>query len=142
MRTKRLLIRNALEAAFKQISVDNGYLTDLFESVTPRFIFPDENPQLPLISFTMGQENIQYLPGGTQDRFLAVSLRLYVEDPDGSGEPIANLIMDTERVIEESSRLVLGPSDTVRDIRVTLIDTDQGVLAPLGLAEIQLVVEY
>lgn len=142
MKTKRTLIRTALEEAFKTITVSNGYNTDLYESVTPRFIFPDDDPQLPLISFTMGQENITYQPGGFQDRYLGVSVRAYVEDPDGSGEPIENLIQDIEAVVESNSRLALSDGKTVRDIRVTLIDTDQGVLAPLGLAEIQLVVEY
>ena len=142
MITKRGLIRNALEEVFKSISVDNGFNTNLYESVTPRFIFPDDDPQLPLISFSMGQENIRYLPGAAQDRFLSVNIRAYVEDPDGTGNPIEDLIQDIETVVEQNARLALSDGTTVRDIRVIMIDTDQGVLAPLGLAEIQLVVEY
>ena len=142
MRTKRGLIRTALEAAFKTITVTNGYRTDLASNVTPRFIFPDEDPQLPLISFSMGAENIRYLPGGAQDRFLTVLVRGYVEDPDENGEAIEDLIQDIEDLVAAEARLALSDSSTVRDIKISLIDTDQGVLAPLGLAEIQLVVEY
>lgn len=142
MITKRGMIVTALETAFKTISIANGFRTDLYESVTPRFIFPDEDPQLPLVSFSAGQENIRYQPGGFQDRFLNINVRAYVEDPDATGTPIENLIQDIETVAKNESRLALSDGSTVRDIKVILIDTDQGVLAPLGLAEIQLVVEY
>lgn len=142
MSTKRGLIVSALDTALKTITVANGYRTDLYESVIPRFIFPDEDPQLPVISFTAGQENIVYQTGGFQDRYLQLQIRAYVDDPDGTGSPIENLIKDIEELVETNSRLALSDGTTVRDIKVTLIDTDQGVLAPLGLAEIQLVVEY
>lgn len=140
--TKRGLIAEALKSAFKSINLVNGYNTHLYENVEKRFIFPDENPQLPLLSFSTSTETIRYQPGGAQDRFLSVNVRCYIHDENDPQSTLENIIQDVERVAEQNARLALSDGSTVRDIKVTLIDTDQGVLAPLGLAEIQLVVEY
>lgn len=140
--TKRGLIAEALVTAFKSIKVSNGYKTDLFDNVEKRFIFPDENPQLPLLSFSTSTETIRYQPGSLRDRFLSVNIRCYIEDENDPQTTLESLIQDVERVCESNARLILSDGSTVRDIKVTLIDTDQGVLAPLGLAEIQIVVEY
>lgn len=142
MKTKRGYIAEALEEAFKVISVANGYKTDLYENVKKRFIFPDDDPELPLISFSVGTETINYQPGGMQDRYLTVTVRCYITSQDDSITKTTEIIEDVEKVVEENSRLQLDDGSTIRDLRVTLIDTDQGVLAPLGLAEIQLIVEY
>jgi len=139
--TKRGLIATALREALKEISQDNGYNTNLYENVEKRFIFPDDDPELPIVTFVMGRESIRYQPGGFQDRFITVSIRCYVEGDD-SVEKTEKIIQDIEAVVEKHSRLVLSDGSTIRDMKVELIDTDQGVLAPLGLAEIQLVVEY
>ena len=69
-------------------------------------------------------------------------LRCYIEDQSDSITATEKLIEDIETVLENNARLVLSDSTTVRDIKILSIETDQGVLAPLGLAEIQLVVEY
>lgn len=142
MKTKRGLIADALKEAFKEISQAKGYNTNLWDNVMKRFIFPDDDPELPLISFSAGTENIRYQPGGFQDRFLNITVRCYVTSQDDSIKATSDLIEDVETVVEKNSRLSLADGTTVRDIKITLIDTDQGVLAPLGLAEIQLIVEY
>lgn len=142
MSTKRGLIAEALKNAFSQISQENGYRTNIYGNVKKRFVFPEDDPELPLISFSTGTETIQYQPGGFQDRYLSVSIRCYIENADDSIRVTEDIIKDVEEVVEKSSRLQLSDGSTVRDIRINLIDTDQGVLAPLGLAEIQLVVEY
>ena len=142
MKTKRGLISEALETKFKEISIANGYPLDLWGNVLKRFIFADEDPELPLISFSAGSESINYQPGGFQDRYLNVAVRGYINNQDDSVAEVEKLIQAVERVVEENGRLLLSDGTTVRDIRVISIDTDQGVLSPLGLAEIQLIVEY
>lgn len=142
MITKRGLIAEALKTAFQTITVDNGFNTDLYSNVQKRYIFPDEDPELPIITFSVGPERIVYQPGGPQDRYLGVSIRAYVEDADDSIAATESLIQDIETLIESQSRLALSDGSTIRDMRIDLIDTDQGLLAPLGVAEIQLTVEY
>ena len=58
MITKRGLILSALVEALKEISVDNGFNTDLYGNVKDRFIFPSDDPELPIICVTSGSENI------------------------------------------------------------------------------------
>ena len=140
--TKRGEVAEALKQVFLQISPDNGYNTNLWGGVKKRFIFPEDDPEMPIITFVVGRETINYQPGGFQDRYLTVTVRCYVSDQTDSITATDKIIEDVEKVVEENSRLVLEDGTTVRDIKILTIDTDQGVLAPLGLAEIQLVVEY
>ncbi len=142
MTTKRGQIIRALQQAFKEISQANGYKTNLYENVEKRFIFADENPSLPLIALSAGPENIEYQPGGPQDRYLSVGIRGYIESQDDAVTATEELVQDIETVVEKYSRLLLEDGSMTRDIRVTTINTDEGVLAPLGVAEIQLIVEY
>ena len=115
---------------------------DLYGNVMKRFIFPSDDPELPIVCLTSGSETINYQPGGPQDRFLTVVIRFYVESQDDIVEKQEKIIQDIERVVETSSRLMLGDGTMTRDIKIQLIDTDQGILAPLGTGEIQLIVEY
>lgn len=139
--TKRGLIVDALREAYKEIQKPT-YNTDLYENVEKRFLFPEDNPQLPIITLAAGQETINYQPGGFQDRYLTVVIRAYIEDANDSIAVLEDLIQDIEAVTEKYSSLTLSDGSKVRDIKITLIDTDQGVLAPLGTTEIQLIVEY
>lgn len=141
-KTKRGMIASALKEAFKDISQTNGYNTNIYENVLKRFIFPDDNPDLPLITLSAGPEQIVYQPGNFQDRYLSVGVRAYISSEDDTITSLEKLIQDIEKVVENNSRLLLEDMTTIRDLRVTSIDTDQGVLAPLGVAEIQLIVEY
>lgn len=140
--TKRDLIEDALKEALEQISIDNGYETNLWGNVKKRFIFPEEDPELPLVCVNSGPERINYQPGGFQDRYLTVFIRFYLQSKDDVKEDQAKMLRDLEKVFEDNSKLILSDGSTVRDTRVILIETDQGVLAPLGTGEIQIVVEY
>lgn len=140
--TKRGLIAQALKVAFQEISKANGYNTNLYENVEKRFIFPDEDPEVPIITLSAGRENLQYQPGGFQDRYLDVSVRAYISSEDDSIQATEDIIKDIETVVDKYATLALSDGTTTRDIRISSIDTDQGVLSPLGIAEIQLVIEY
>lgn len=142
MITKRGAIAEALKEALKTISQANGYNTNLYSNVQKRFIFPDEDPEIPIITLSAGPERIDYLPGGAQDRYLTLSIRAYIEDQNDSIKATEDIIKDIETVVEKNSRLVLQDGSMTRDIRISLINTDQGVLSPLGVAEIELIVEY
>lgn len=140
--TKRGLIAEAFLEELKHITVSKGFNTDLYGNIHKNFVLPGDDPEVPMINFTTGTERIVYQPGGFQDRYLQLSIRCYVEDSSDSIRATDLIIADVERVIDGSSRLVLSDGTTIRDMKISLIDTDQGVLAPLGVAEIEVVVEY
>ena len=107
--------------------------------------FWDEVEEFPAVHLNAGAESRQYQGGGYKDRFLNVTIRCYVNQED-SVEALDELIEDVETVIEENSRLKYndrnGLEQFTQQITVVSIDTDEGVLDPLGVGEILIEVRY
>ena len=144
-RTRRSSIVEALTDKFKMISLTNGYSTDLGEQAYPRMRFWDEISEFPCVCLVAGPESIVHQGGGFKDRYLDIVLRAYVNEED----PIIaleRLLEDIELILDKNGRLAYvdssGNTGTTRDIIITLIDTDQGALAPLGVGEMTLQVKY
>lgn len=144
-RTRRSSIVQALCDKFKTITPGNGYTTDLGEEVFPRLVFWDEINEFPAVCVAAGPENIVHQGAGFKDRYLEVTVRLYVEDEDPI-PVLEGLLEDLEAVVDNNGRLAYLDStedlQTTRDIIITFIDTDQGALAPLGVGEMTLQVKY
>ena len=83
--------------------------------------------------------------GGAKDRYLDIILRAYVNDEE-TIIALERLLEDIELIIDRNGRLAYvdssGNIDATRDIIITLIDTDQGALSPLGIGEMTLQVKY
>lgn len=143
--TKRSSIVSQIAEVMKNISVANGYNTNLDGLAFPRMKFWDEVNEFPAIFFSAGSERIVYQGGGYKDRYLTVILRCYVNSEDSVNE-LELLLEDIEKVIDNNGRLAYqdsaGNNFTTRDIIILNIDTDQGALAPLGVGEMILEVKY
>lgn len=144
-KTRRSSIVEALTDKIKLISIANGYSTDLGEQAYSRMRFWDEIEEFPCVCLVAGPESIVHQGGGMKDRYLDIILRAYVKDED----PIISLeklLEDIEIILDNNGRLAYvdssGNSGTTRDIIITMIDTDQGVLSPLGIGEMSLQVKY
>ena len=63
-----------------------------------------------------------------------------------SVEALDNLLEDVETALEDNSRLQYkdrnGTTQTTQQITILSIDTDEGVLDPLGVGEILIEVRY
>jgi hypothetical protein len=144
-KTRRSSIIEALSNKIKAISLMNGYSTDLGEQVFSRMKFWDEISEFPCICLVAGPESIIHQAGGYKDRYLDVTLRAYVNEED-SILALEKLLEDVEIILDNNGRLAYedasGNLDYTRDIIITLIDTDQGALAPLGVGEMTLQVKY
>lgn len=144
-RTRRSSIVEALTDKFKSISLTNGYSTDLGEQAYPRMRFWDEISEFPCVCLVAGPESIVHQGGGFKDRYLDIVLRAYVNEED-SIIALEKLLEDIELILDKNGRLAYvdssGNTGTTRDIIITLIDTDQGALAPLGVGEMTLQVKY
>lgn len=123
----------------------NGFSTDLGEQVFSRMKFWDEISEFPCICLVAGPESIVHQGGGFKDRYLEVTLRAYVNEED-SILALEKLLEDVEIILDNNGRLAYedssGNLNYTRDIVITLIDTDQGALAPLGVGEMTLQVKY
>tara|TARA_R110001592_G_scaffold240385_5_gene500441 strand:- start:647 stop:1099 length:453 start_codon:yes stop_codon:yes gene_type:complete len=143
--TRRKMIVASIVTKLKTINGLGSFLTDLANNVEPRLKFWDEVDDFPAIHCNAGTETREYHGGGVKTRFLTVTLRCYVKAED-STDALDRLIEDVETVIEGNSRLSYvdnqGALQFTQDITVRSIETDEGVLEPLGVGEILLEVRY
>ena len=142
---KRSSIIAALVEKLKDINGTGQFLTDLDENVSPRLKFWDEVEEFPAVHLNAGSESREYQAGGYKDRFLSVTLRCYVQAEDAQ-EALAELLEDVETVIEDNTRLQYsdrqGATQYTQQITVVSVDTDEGVLEPLGVGEMLIEVRY
>lgn len=143
--SKRASILVALADTLKTINGSGPFQSDVGENVHPKLLFWDEVVEYPAIHLSVGRETRLYQGGGYKDRFLTVTVRCYVNDED-SAIALEKLLEDIETVIEQNGRLAYqdssGAIQTTQDIQILSIDTDEGVLSPLGVGEILLQVRY
>ena len=143
--SRRSNIVDALAEKLKTIDGSGAFLTDVGNNVEPRLKFWDEVEDFPAIHLNAGAESREYQGGGYKDRFLSVTIRCYVNEDDAQ-YALNALMEDVETVIEENSNLQYFDKQNnefnCQQITVVSIDTDEGVLEPLGVAEVLIEVRY
>tara|TARA_R110000796_G_scaffold55940_4_gene129949 strand:+ start:1284 stop:1736 length:453 start_codon:yes stop_codon:yes gene_type:complete len=143
--TRRSAIVTALAEQLKAIDGTGNFLTNLFDNVSPRLLFWDEVTDFPAVHLNAGQETREYQGGGYKDRFLTITVRCYV-DEENAQDALAAVMEDVETVVENNSRLLYtdaqGSTHYTHQISLLSIDTDEGVLEPLGVGELQIEVRY
>jgi hypothetical protein len=143
--TRRIAIVDALVEKLKNIDGTGTYLTNVWENVHPRLKFWDEIEEFPAIHLNPGSESREYQGGGYKDRFLSISIRIYVKEED-SVLALSKLLEDVETVLETYSRLEYvdntGNTQYTQQITIVSISTDEGVLEPYGVGEMQIEVRY
>ena len=143
--TRRLGIISALVDELKTINGAGAFLTNIDENVSPRLKFWDEVEEFPAIHLNAGSETREYQAGGYKDRFLSVTVRCYVQAEDAV-EALDELMEDVETVLEENSRLKYkdrtNTDQYTQQITIVSLDTDEGVLEPMGVGEMLIEVRY
>ena len=143
--TRRLGIINALVGKLKDIDGTGAFLTNLNENVSPRLKFWDEVEEFPAVHLNAGSETREYQAGGYKDRFLSVTVRCYVQAEDAV-EALDELMEDVETILEENSRLKYkdrtNTNQYTQQITIVSLDTDEGVLEPMGVGEMLIEVRY
>ena len=142
--SRRSGITKALAEVLGKIDGRGLYKQSVAET-SPRLKFWDEVEEFPAIHLNAGSETREYQTGGYKDRFLNVTVRCYVNQED-SVEALDELLEDVETVLEENSQLLYndrnGLEQKTQQITIVSIDTDEGVLDPLGVGEILIEVRY
>ena len=142
--SRRAGITTALAEVLSKID-GRGVFKQSVAETSPRLKFWDEVEEFPAIHLNAGSETRQYQTGGYKDRFLNVTVRCYVNEED-SVAALDELLEDVETVLEENSRLLYhdrnGLEQHTNQITILSIDTDEGVLDPLGVGEILIEVRY
>lgn len=143
--SRRMAIINALVTKLKAINGNTPYRSNVYNNVLPKLLFWDEVEDFPAIHVSAGPETRQYQGSGYKDRFMTVSLRVYVQQEDAI-MALEKLFEDIEFVIESNSALSYtdqdGNTQSVQQITMVSLDTDEGALEPLAIGEIVLEVRY
>ena len=143
--SRRANIVNALAEKLKDINGAGAFLSDVQNNVHPFLKFWDEVDQFPAVHLNPGAETREYQGGVYKDRFLSITIRCYEQEEDA--QDALNILMeDIETVLEENAQLEyldkLNNSFKTQQITIISIDTDEGVLEPLGVGEILIEVRY
>ena len=129
-----------------KLHVINGtqpYKTNLYNSAFAKLKFWDEIDNFPAIYVVAGSESREHLPASFTWCYLNVSLKVYTKGEDAQ-QLLEDLIEDIERVIGAlSGTLVINDAQQcTADIYVTGITTDEGLLLPYAVGEVNLLVRY
>ena len=141
--SRRTSIVKALVEKLKTIDGTGSFKTNLYEAAFPFLKFWDEVNNFPSIYVTAGSETREYLPSAFTWGYLGISLKIYTKGEDAQ-QLLEDLLEDIESVIDANRGLVYdtGNNYETTEILLTSITTDEGLLAPYAVGEINLQVRY
>jgi hypothetical protein len=140
----RTSIAKALAEKLKLINGEAPYTTNIYGNAYPKLKFWDEVMDFPAVYMSTGSESRDYHPGGFKWGFLGISLKLYVKGEDPAIE-LENLLEDVEKVIDANRTLVYDTETAgaqTTEILINSIVTDEGLLEPYGVGEVNITVQY
>lgn len=142
--SKRTSIVKALAQAFKSINGTNPYTTNLFNNSYPKLKFWDEIQDFPAVYVHPTGEVRDYLPGGFAWGLLGICVKAYVKNEEQSQELLEQLLSDLETCIDLNRALVYDAVNSfgTTEIEIQSITTDEGLLTPYAVGEINLQVRY
>ena len=142
--TRRSQILDALVTKLKDINGTGDYRVNLANQVFPTMKFWDEISTYPAVHLSAGTETREYYGGNNRWRFLTITIRAYVNQDDPT-EALCLLLEDLEYVLDNNLSISYsdsyGSGGTAQQT-ILSIDTDEGVLAPLGIGEMIIEVRY
>ena len=141
--SRRTSIVKALVAKLKTIDGSGSYKTNLYEAAFPFLKFWDEVNNFPSIYATAGSESREYMPSAFTWGYLGISLKIYTKGEDAQ-QLLEDLLEDVETTID-ANRVLVYDADKgyeTTEILIASITTDEGLLAPYAVGEINLQVRY
>ena len=141
--SKRTSIIKALSDKFNEIDGQAPYTINLYNNSYPKLKFWDEVEDFPSVYLTPGSEQRDYLPGNFTWGFLGVSVKVYCRGEDAQ-QQLESLLEDLETCIDANRVLVYDSTNAYEttEILIQSITTDEGLLAPYAVGEINLQVRY
>lgn len=142
--SRRVSIVNALAEKFKVINGDTPYKVNIYEHSTAKLKFWDEVQDFPAVFTVTGSEAREYHPSGFAWGFLNASIKVYCKGEDSQSE-LENLLEDIERVLDGTLGVVVYDTTNgyeTSEISITSITTDEGLLSPYAVGEINILIRY
>lgn len=140
--SRRTSILKALIEKIKLIDGTN-YTTNLYNNAYAKLKFWDEVSDFPSVYGVAGSESREYMPGGFAWGYLNISLKVYCKGED-SQEQLEILLENLEDIVDSSRSLVYDTEKNYEttEILIASITTDEGLLTPFAVGEINLQVRY
>ena len=141
--SRRTSIVKALTEKLKLIDGSTGYKSNVYGNSFPYLKFWDETNDFPSIYVVAGSEAREYLPSDFTWAYLGITLKVYCKGED-SQQLLEDLLEDVEHVIHDNRVLVYDADNRYEttEILINSIVTDEGLLAPYAIGEINLQVRY
>lgn len=141
--SKRTSIIKALAEKFNTIDGQQPYSVNLYNNAYAKLKFWDEVEDFPSVYITPGSEQREYLPGNFTWGYLGVCVKVYCRGEDAQQE-LELLLEDLETCVDANRVLVYDTTNAYEttEILVQSITTDEGLLAPYAVGEINLQVRY
>lgn len=141
--SKRSSIVKALAEKLNLINGQAPYQVNLFQNAFAKLKFWDEVRDFPSVYMTPGSEIREYLPGDFAWGFLGVSVKVYCKG-ETAQDQLELLLQDIETCVDANRVLVYDTVNgyTTTEILIQSITTDDGLLAPYAIGEINLQVRY
>lgn len=142
--SKRNSIANALAEKFKTIDGTAPYTTNLYDNAYAKIKFWDEIQDFPAVYLIPGSEIREYHPADFTWCFLNISVKVYVKDQEDPQSQLETLLHDIETCVNRNRVLVYDQDKGLETTEILLqsIVTDEGLLVPYGVGEINLQVRY
>jgi hypothetical protein len=140
--SKRTQIVKALTAKLNLIDGKTPYTVNLFKNAYAKLKFWDEVDDFPSVFLSPGTELREYHPSDFAWGFLGICIKVYCHG-EYSGEQLETLLTDIEKCIHDNRDLVYDSNNnSTTEILIQSITTDEGLLAPYAVGEINLQVRY
>jgi hypothetical protein len=142
--SKRTSIVKTLAESFKVINGETPYKTNIFNNSYSKLKFWDEVNDFPCIYMSTGSETREYMPANFAWGFLNVSIKVYCKGEDSQTQ-LEELLEDIERVIDSSNGVIQYDDSNnyaTAELSITSITTDEGLLSPYSVGEVNLLVRY
>ena len=125
----------------------NGVVDDfnIYDNVFAKNMLTKDIASYPCITFSPGPETFQYLPGGMRWNFLTMYSRMYVKSSEDPQQELEVLIQKIKNIIDSNSNIAYYVGNTLMyttESTLQEVSTDEGLLAPDGVAEIVFTIRY
>ena len=141
--TKRTSILKAIVEKLNEQLDGSQCVSNVYNNAYPKIKFWDEVNDFPSIYGSTGSETRDYLPGGFTWGYIGISLKLYCKG-EFAQDQLEQLLEDVESVIDKNRVLEYDTTNhyETTEILVVSITTDEGLLYPYAVGEINLQVRY
>lgn len=136
--------------AYSFVAGSSTYNTNIFGNVKNKSTHIDSISSFPFISVTPGPEDREQLPSRQTWGTLTLYIRIYVQNPNDAQGELEEIIADVENFIDMNQRVsynIIKPGGLIETKQTVSMDTvsiqtDEGLLDPLGLGEVTVSVRY